>query len=462
MMKRFLIAAVLAVSCGADLIMGQNLLPVQVSVEKKETTSRVVKKPASVMRERSSELHYPEVAERTQKVTLTLKILNMSPSPLSGAVVHFTVVGRGRTVSDLKIAKEGKREVDLPPMRPVPFDLEPVSFLMEETTFRHGAFVNKNTQDGDQYYGVYVLVEQGGRRFEFADPKDLVGAVKRLKAEASSEKTSAAELAAAQARNFYLDEKPFDKLSDKRISDWGVLALATSTKWKHGETEHFVVHFFASGDAVARRCEKFYAEIREFFGFRHDLMGALKSHVFAFQDPADWKSFRRQAKLADTTWGVARSHEFFFLSVAPDPQYDALARIQAHEMTHLVFHRFFTGRVPLWLNEGVAEYFGAKKTLDVGTFRKEMGRAKPYPLDKLFGAEKYPEQEQALRSFYAEATIVVDYLTSTTERRALLPKFIDAMIAKNDVDAALRLYGFDSRDEFKKAYERHRALFVQR
>ncbi len=459
-MKRFVAFAFLAGWLAASGVVAQTLLPVQVSVGKKETVSRVVKKKASVTHERGGQMHSPEIAERTQKIALTIKLLNMAPSHLSGAHVNYTVIARGRTVSDLKIAKDGKTQVDLAAMRPTSIELEPVSFLMEETVFRYGAFSNKNTQDGDQYYGVYVLVEHGDRKFEFADPKDLVAAVKRLKPSSSEEPApDGAAARTTQARNFYLDEKPFDKLSDKKTSDWGVLALATSTKWKHGETEHFIIHFFANADAIARRCEKFYADTREFFGFRHDLMGALKSHVFAFHDPADWKSFRRQVKLSDTTGGVARSHEFFYLSVNSDKQFDALAHVQAHEMTHLVFNRFFNGRVPLWLNEGVAEYFGLKKIADITTFRTYVGKAKPFPLDKLFAAEKYPEQEQSLRSFYAESAIVLDFLTQTSERRALLPKFIDAMIAKNDADAALKLYGFNARADFEKAYERHRGQF---
>jgi len=459
-MKRFSAALILMECVAASAVFAQAMLPVQVTVEKKEAISRVVKEKATVTRQRNVDVHRPEVADRTQKITLVLKILNMSPAPLPGAVVHYTVVGRGRTVNDLKIAKEGKQQVDLPPMRPTPIELEPVSFLMEETIFRHGAFSNKNTFDGDQYYGVYVLVEHGNRKFEFADPKDLAAAVKRLKADSAEPSTTGGTARqTTQTRNFYLEEKPFDQLSQRRISDWGVLALEISPKWKHGETEHFIIHFFSNGDAIGRRCEKFYADIREFFGFRHDLMGALKSHVFAFQDPADWKNFRRQVKLEDTTGGVARSHEFFYLSVNEDRQFDSLAHVQAHEMTHLVFHRFFTGRVPLWLNEGVAEYFGLKRIADLNTFRTYVGKAKPFPLQKLFAAEKYPEGEQQVRSFYAEAAIVVDFLTSTSERRALLPKFIDAMIAKNDVDAALKLYGFETRADFEKAYERHRALF---
>ena len=32
--------------------------------------------------------------------------------------------------------------------------------------------------------------------------------------------------------------------------------------------------------------------------------------------------------------------------------------VLAHEMTHLVMNRFFERRRPLWLNEGLAEYYG--------------------------------------------------------------------------------------------------------
>jgi hypothetical protein len=161
----------------------------------------------------------------------------------------------------------------------------------------------------------------------------------------------------------------------------------------------------------------------------------------------------------ETAAGVARGNEFFYMPLNSDKQFDSFGHVQAHEMTHLVFNRFFTGRVPTWLNEGVAEYFGVKRTSDLTAFRSHVSRAKPMDLYTLFTAEKYPEKEADIHSFYAEAAIVVDFLTQTSERRALLPKFIDAMIAKNDVDAALKIYGFQTRADFQKAYDRHRALF---
>ena len=50
----------------------------------------------------------------------------------------------------------------------------------------------------------------------------------------------------------------------------------------------------------------------------------------------------------------------------------------------------------------------------------------------------------------------MDFLTNTAERRALLPKFVDAMIADNDPNKAVRLYGYQDLAVFKSAYERYR------
>ena len=72
-------------------------------------------------------------------------------------------------------------------------------------------------------------------------------------------------------------EKKFDELSSTAMSDWGRLALEIQRpKWKHGETEHFILHFFRNGEKTARRSELFYDEIKEFFGNRLDLLGVQK------------------------------------------------------------------------------------------------------------------------------------------------------------------------------------------
>lgn len=266
---------------------------------------------------------------------------------------------------------------------------------------------------------------------------------------------------AAMAVEPLFKEKPFEQLSDKEISgDWSKLALGISStkKWQHGETEHFVIHFFRGGDKIARRSELFYAEIKEFFGNRPDLLKGRKSHVFAFADPPDWNAFKKAIQMP-YIGGVTRGNEFFYLTTGDEGRFDSKGRVQAHEMTHLVFNRFFTGRPPLWLNEGIAEYFGQRKTSSVVEFRRAMGQTPKFDLETLLVSERYPERESEIQAYYAESAILVDFLTKDPDRRALLPKFVDAMIAHNDLGRAVEMYGYKSLAEFRKSYDRYRLRF---
>lgn len=254
-------------------------------------------------------------------------------------------------------------------------------------------------------------------------------------------------------------EKAWDKLSSREMSEWGTMALAiNSKKWQHGETDHFIIHYFRNGEKIGSRSEKFYGEIREFFGKRPDLLGSHKSHIFAFQDSSDWKEF---ATKIDRAWagGVTRGNEFYYQSVSDEGKFDSKGKVQAHEMTHLVFNRLFKGLPPLWLNEGVAEYFGQRKTSTLTQFRQQMGQGTGYDLKELFQATEYPPQQQKITDFYAEAAILVDFLTHLSDRAALLPKFVDAMIADPDMGKAVKIYGYKDLNDFMADYKRYRKRF---
>ncbi len=256
---------------------------------------------------------------------------------------------------------------------------------------------------------------------------------------------------------------PWNQLSNQSVTDWGRHALGTKAeRWKHGETTHFVIHCFQDGDKIARRSELFYGEIRDFFGNRRDLLGGRKSHIFAFNDVADWNKFMRTYTLGGlppNTIGITRGNEFFYLSTGEHGQFDPKGKVQAHEMTHLVFNRFFRALPPLWLNEGIAEYFGQRKTTTLADFRREMGRRPKFSLNRLFSTDSYPRNPKEIEAFYAEAAIVVDFLTMTEDRRRLLPRFVDIMIDENDLAKAVRLYGYQTMIEFESDYNRYRFQF---
>lgn len=252
-----------------------------------------------------------------------------------------------------------------------------------------------------------------------------------------------------------LEEKPFVGLSDQRVSDVGRAALAIDTdSWKHGETQHFVIHFQRSGQRIAGRCEDFYAETREFFGNRSDLKAAYKSHVFAFSDPTAWAAFKRAVELNPLFSGVTADNEFFWKATDDRGQFEDLAPVQRHEMTHLVFNRFFEGRPPLWLNEGVAEYFGHRHEFTSTAFRRRLKEAPGLALEDLFAATKLPRSDDDVHAFYAESSRIVFFLARTPERQALLPKFVDAMISGQDVGEAVKLYGYADLTDFARAYHK--------
>ncbi|MEI6085600.1 MAG: hypothetical protein WCS70_15045 [Verrucomicrobiota bacterium] len=254
-------------------------------------------------------------------------------------------------------------------------------------------------------------------------------------------------------------EKPLAKLSSQEVSDWGTVALAIEPgKWKHAETEHFILHFSRNGEKVARLCEQHYAEVKEFFGNRPDLMKGKKSQVFAFFEPEEWRSFAGKTELPWAA-GVTRGDEFFYLAVTETKRSEVKDKTQAHEMTHLVFNRFYRGKLPLWLNEGIAEYFGQRKTSTITDFRQRMGQTEPYHLGKLIAAEKYPENHGEIQAFYAESAIIVDFLTRTNDRRQLLPKFVEQMMDGSDVVEALRIYGYKEWADFEKEYKKYRKRF---
>lgn len=243
-------------------------------------------------------------------------------------------------------------------------------------------------------------------------------------------------------------------LSSPPSPDWGRTALSINPeKWEHGETAHFVIHYFKRGQKIATRCEKFYETIRGFFGNPPDRMGTRKSHVYAFHEPEDWAQFAATTGLGNIA-GVTRNHEFYYLTTDHQGRFDGQGRVQAHEMTHLVFHRFFSSTPPLWLNEGIAEYFGQRENLSTTEFRRQMAAKGRFPLDELFAAAVYPED---VHGFYAEAAVLVDFLTHTSARERLLPRFVDAMIRGGGLETALALYGYDNLNDLKEDYERYRS-----
>lgn len=186
--------------------------------------------------------------------------------------------------------------------------------------------------------------------------------------------------------------------------------------WHHLRTDHFVVHYdkkiFAA--KVARLAESFYSYISaDLPPGTVDRMGERLSHIFVFADPRDWKTVMGgTAGLSTLTVSFVRG-QAMYLQEWGDSTNDKMS-VLAHEMTHLVMNRFLAVRLPLWLNEGIAEYYGELAFRAVRGMGWSKSKLFPptqslLPLEFVFGRETYPPDNIVLR-FYRTSKYLIAFL----------------------------------------------------
>ena len=219
-------------------------------------------------------------------------------------------------------------------------------------------------------------------------------------------------------------------------------------KWRHSQSDHFVVHYekdiFAA--KVARLGEFFYSYIA------NDMKGAVdhaggRSHVFIFRNEKDWKAFQAQLGPGGTEWAFSFVQgPTMYLQQAGDIQ--TSAEVLGHEMTHMVVNRFFTQRLPLWLNEGIAQWYGDFAYAEYKGVKKSKkaqfkGLKIPYPLADLLAAEGYPQSVHAVRSFYDTSRYLVGFFMLEKPPEKFLPFVTDIAGGAVPAQALEAHYGID-------------------
>jgi len=258
-----------------------------------------------------------------------------------------------------------------------------------------------------------------------------------------------------------LVEKKAEQLSSKATSPLGVKALALAPeKWKHAETEHFIVHY--------RRVTEAHRAVREIeytLWFVAQSLGATKeryakkSHVYVFQDAQEWITFRTIAEVPQWSGSFAHGDELFLHIGGVGEGFDS--HTLSHETTHAVVARLYPRqRWPRWLNEGFAEYMGsatqaARKGVWTKGMQQELSDAS-IPVEKLVAMQDYPTDRKEVDRFYESSQKLVRFLMNNYPKDRF-PKFIDAIVGDVKFDAALlQVYGDRVKDyaAFTKQYER--------
>ncbi len=271
----------------------------------------------------------------------------------------------------------------------------------------------------------------------------------------------------APSREVPLIEKKFEELSNQKISPDGKKALEIAPeKWKHAETDNFILHYRRATEAqkVAREVEYNLWYVATTLGATKDRY-SKRSHVYIFEDEDEWKKF---LQVSDNPMKWAASYAWgdeLYLNVrgggnsGPGTSFDS--HTLAHETTHAVVARLYPReRWPLWLNEGFAEYMGgASVAARKGQFAKRYERqlqAAELPIESLVQMTEYPSDPAMIRKLYETSEKFVRLLM-TEGGKERFTKFIDAVIGGRSVqDSVVAIYPDKFKDwqTFTKRYEK--------
>ena len=224
------------------------------------------------------------------------------------------------------------------------------------------------------------------------------------------------------AENGALTEVSLAQLSDRNFQPLGRAAMAVRpAEWKHAESTNFIYHFFHGFVAapVAVEAEFYYRVIAKELG-KDTTQWERKSHIFVFETAEDWAQFQRGGALDPWTGGVHSHGELF---IRRDPQFRFKGNTLGHEVAHLVVDRFFGSNVPLWLNEGYAEY--VSRRCYAAFQRARNYRARPtsatvegerfIPLAELTTAVSYPADVVQVQAFYRESERLARFLSAVSK-----------------------------------------------
>ncbi|RKY33687.1 MAG: hypothetical protein DRP69_06060 [Candidatus Duberdicusella sinuisediminis] len=145
-------------------------------------------------------------------------------------------------------------------------------------------------------------------------------------------------------------------------------------EWKELKGEHFIIYVLkedAFSQEALRRAEKYYQDIAHYLGYaRYSNFWTWDNRVKIYIYP-DKKSYLKYSGQPQWSEGMANYTNKQILTYRGAKSF--LDSILPHEITHLLFRDFigFESKVPLWLDEGVAQWAQEKDRRKIMEFMKQ-------------------------------------------------------------------------------------------
>lgn len=242
-----------------------------------------------------------------------------------------------------------------------------------------------------------------------------------------------------------------------------VLLFVSSTlaegKWTKVEMTNFTLVGSASEKElrnVGNKLEQFRQTLSLLMP-KAKLESSVPITVYVFDSYDDFQSYFHYEKNERKIGGIFISRdEANYIDLSIEKKYYDIYDVIFHEYFHYVLRRNLF-RVPLWLHEGMAEYFstfdidedGKKVKIGMPVSRRvvELRKRDFMPLDKLFAVNgKSPEYKESdkVGVFYAESWALVHFLLNGNngQRKNQLFQFVDLINAGNA-----------TKDAFQKAFQ---------
>jgi tetratricopeptide (TPR) repeat protein len=231
-------------------------------------------------------------------------------------------------------------------------------------------------------------------------------------------------------------------------------------KWTEVKCPHFTVQSNAGEKEARKICDQFelfratfhsaFSTLRVDPGQPLTIIAAKNENTMKEFLPAEYEEKGHVHPVGLYQGGPEKHYVVLRCGTEGDRPYHTLY----HEYTHALMHLNFAN-LPLWLDEGLAEYLGnaslGDKEVRIGLIDPShlyiLQQNKFLPIETLLGVDHsspyYNEQDRA-SVFYAESWALVHYLLLDPDARqkGLLSKFLAAWTASNDqIGAARQTFG---------------------